>query len=73
MEFNASAMQAMAKAAQDAFDKLTPEEKAAYRREQAISWAWGQLACMKGGTNEPISKERIGEIYDSMKNILIRK
>ncbi len=53
------------KLATEAFDKLTPEEQKAYRREQAISFAYGQLACMKGGTYK-VSKERIAEIYDSM-------
>lgn len=35
-------LNALVKKAMDAFNQLTPEEKAAHRREQAISWAVGQ-------------------------------
>lgn len=49
--------------ARAAFDQLTPAEQAAHRREQAISWAWGQLALKYGG-EPPVSRARIGELYD---------
>lgn len=39
--------------AKEAFDQLTPEEKAAHRREQAISWAFGQVALSRFEKGKP--------------------
>lgn len=49
-----------------AFEGLSPEEKEAHRREQAIDWAYGELK-IKYGDNPPITRERVGEIYDQRK------
>jgi uncharacterized protein (DUF1810 family) len=49
--------------AQRRFYELTPAERAAHRREQAISFVWGQLASMKEGPK--LTREQIAELYDS--------
>lgn len=36
-------LDALVKRAMEIFNNLTPEEQAAHRREQAISWALGQV------------------------------
>jgi hypothetical protein len=48
------------------FEALTPEQQAAHRRDQAISWAWGE-ALLKYHGNPPITRARIAEIYDQKK------
>lgn len=48
--------------ARDVFDRFSPEQQAEHRREQAIDWAWGELACKYG--TPPITRERIAELYD---------
>jgi hypothetical protein len=48
--------------AQQRFYSLTPAERAAYRREQAISFAWGQVASMKDGPK--LTREQVAELYD---------
>jgi hypothetical protein len=49
--------------AREAFDALTPEQQAAFRREQAIDWAYGQLMA---STNhrEGVTRELVAEQYD---------
>ncbi len=39
--------------AKEAFEQLMPEEKAAHRREQAISWAFGQGALRRFEKGKP--------------------
>jgi hypothetical protein len=43
-----------------AFDALSPEEKRAHRREQAISFAYGNLAL----SGSAITKEMVAQAYD---------
>lgn len=50
------------KQANEAFAALTPEEQQRARREQAISFTWGNLALMQGGPK--LTREEIGELYD---------
>lgn len=50
--------------ARAAFDALTPEQQAAFRREQAIDWAYGQLMATTSH-REGVTRERIAEIYDA--------
>lgn len=56
----------------EAFNALTPEQQRAHRREQAISWAKGQVLMSRFEHGHPdLSDEevaameiQIGEIYD---------
>lgn len=62
----------LVKKAMAAFNALTPEQKAAHRREQAISWAVGQSLMSRFEHGHPdLSKEeetqlrqRVADIYD---------
>lgn len=45
-----------------AFNALSPEEQKAHRREQAISWAYGQLTCT--GRRPYITREMVEQEYD---------
>jgi hypothetical protein len=53
---------ALLKEANAAFDKLSPDEKAAHRREQYISFVYGQLKL--SGRN--VTKESLAKAYDEM-------
>ncbi len=46
--------------AKAAFEALTPEEQAAHRREQRISWVYGEA----GLRNHPITREQAAAIVD---------
>lgn len=46
--------------AQAAFEALSPEEQKVYRREQAISFVYGNLAI----DNENITREMVEKAYD---------
>lgn len=56
-------LEALLAQANEAFAAMTPEEQARARRAQAISFTWGQLACMRGG--ERLTREQIAELYDA--------
>lgn len=58
---NDGKLYALMREAQVKFDALSPEEKAAHRREQAISWVYGEMR-LEG--NDAITKEEIAELYD---------
>jgi hypothetical protein len=51
---------ALMKAANEAFDRLSPEEKKAHRRAQAISFVYGNLAI----ENDSITREMVEKAYD---------
>jgi hypothetical protein len=48
--------------ARERFEALSPEEQAAHRREQRISWVYGNLACMRGGPK--LTREQVAEMVD---------
>lgn len=50
------------KQANEAFASLTPDEQRRARREQAISFTWGNLALTRGGPK--LTREEIGVLYD---------
>ena len=58
--------------AMDRFNALSPEEKAAHRREQAISWVYGEMLLTRFERGEPeLSNEEkeklqqdVADIYD---------
>ncbi len=60
----AEELQALVDRARAAFDALTPEQQRAHRREQAISFAWGNCAMMREGPK--LTKEQVGALYDEM-------
>lgn len=53
--------------ANEAFEGMTREEKERAYREQAISFTFGQLACMRGG--EKLTREQIAELYDAREEL----
>lgn len=53
--------------ANEAFEGMTPEEKERAYREQAISFTFGQLACMRGG--ERLTRDQIAELYDAREEL----
>lgn len=53
--------------ANEAFEGMTPEEKERAYREQAISFTYGQLACMRGG--EKLTRDQIAELYDAREEL----
>lgn len=68
---NDGKLDALVKRAMEAFNALTPEQQQAHRREQAISWAFGESLLSSLERGEPISedeativKQRIADIYD---------
>lgn len=60
-------LEALLAEANAAFASMTPEEQKAARREQAISFVWGQLACMRGG--ERLTRDQIAELYDAREEL----
>jgi hypothetical protein len=56
-------LEALLARANEAFAAMTPEEQARARREQAISFAYGQLACMRGGAR--LTRGQVAELYDA--------
>lgn len=60
-------LEALLREANAAFLSLSPEEQARHRREQAISFTYGQLACMRGG--ERLTREQIAELYDAREEL----
>jgi hypothetical protein len=60
-------LEALLREANATFASMTPEEQKRARREQAISFTWGQLALMKGG--ERLTREQIGELYDAREEL----
>lgn len=60
------------KKAKAAFDALTPEQKRAHRREQAISWVFGEMMLARYERGQAMltkeeqeeAKKRIGDLYD---------
>ncbi len=57
-------IEALLAQANEAFAAMTPEEQARARREQHISFAWGNLALTRHGPR--VSREEIGRTYDQM-------
>ena len=53
-------LDALLKASIEAFEKLSPEEKKAHRRAQAISFVYGNLAI----ENDSITREMVERAYD---------
>ncbi len=51
---------ALMKRANEAFERLSPEEKRAHRRAQAISFVYGNLAM----ENARITREMVEKAYD---------
>jgi hypothetical protein len=47
-----------------AFAEMTADEQARARREQHISFAWGNLALTREGPR--VSREELGRLYDQM-------
>jgi len=60
-------LEALLSRANEAFAGMTPEEQARARREQAISFVWGQLACMRGG--ERLTRQQVAELYDARQEL----
>lgn len=60
-------LEALLAQANEAFAAMTPEEQARARREQAISFTYGQLACMRGG--ERLTRAQIAELYDAREEL----
>jgi hypothetical protein len=60
--FNDPALDAMLKKANADFEMLSPEEKTAHRREQYISFVYGQLRL----SGRDITKEQVAAVYDDM-------
>ena len=56
-------LQELAREAVRKFEALPADEQKRLRRLQAIDWAWGEL-CIKYDGAPPITRERIGQIYD---------
>jgi hypothetical protein len=62
----------LAKKAIAAFEALTPEEKARHRREQAISWVYGEMVLSRACRGLPdltedeaaAQRREIGRLYD---------
>lgn len=63
-------LNALVEKAKAAFAKLTPEEKAAHRREQRISWVLGQINMMHYEHGHPpemyISREQAEAAVDRL-------
>lgn len=58
-------LQALIKRAIEEFEKLSPEEKRAHRRAQAISWVYGNINLDRDEAGDPeIPREEIERIYD---------
>lgn len=57
-------LEALLARANEAFASMTPEEQARARREQHISFAWGNLALMRQGPR--VTREELGQMYDQM-------
>lgn len=60
---NAESLEALLKKAQAHYDGLSIDEKLAHRREQAISWVFGQVNLSRPD-NDPISREEVERIVD---------
>jgi hypothetical protein len=60
---NDSDLKDLVRRATMAFDTLTPEQQAAYRREQAIDWAYGQL--MASTHHRGVTREQVARVYDA--------
>lgn len=57
-------LNALVKEAMEAFNSLSPQEQAKHRREQAISWAYGNLLCKYGEGAGGVTEEQIAKMYD---------
>ena len=56
-------LDALAEKVKAAFDSLTPEKKAAMRRDSYISFVYGNLAC---STNHRVPRELVERTVDEM-------
>lgn len=61
---NDGKLDALVKEAMQAFNSLSPQEQAAHRRDQAISWAYGNLLCKYGEGAGGVTEEQIAKMYD---------
>ncbi len=62
MVFNDPKLDALLAQANAKFDALSPEEKIAYRREQAISFAYGNVSL----SNPDVTREMVEEAFDRL-------
>jgi hypothetical protein len=63
MSIDESTLKELIQRARRAFEGLTSAQKEAHKREQAISWVYGEMKL--AGHNIP--REEIAKIYDSHK------
>lgn len=49
------------------FDAMSPEDQKAMRRQQAISFVYGQLACRRSGQ---LARETVVELFDARDELL---
>jgi hypothetical protein len=56
-------MKALVAEARARFEALTSEEQREHRRQQRISWVYGQLGCMRNGP--VLTREQVAEIVDA--------
>ncbi len=61
-EYEAKRLTLLFQEAKRRFDELTPEQQSAHRREQRISWVYGQLGCMRKGPQ--LTREQVAELID---------
>lgn len=60
-------LNALLAGANEIFKNMTPEEQERMRREQAISFTWGQLACMRNGSK--LTRAQVAELYDAREEL----
>jgi hypothetical protein len=59
---NDGKLDALVKKAMAAFDALSPEEQHAHRREQAISWVYGEMKLEHEDSS--VTREEIADLVD---------
>jgi hypothetical protein len=62
---NDGKLDALIRQAMANFDTFSPKEQAAHRREQAISWIYGEMG-LAGRTE--VTKEEIAEVLDRVRH-----
>lgn len=64
---NDGKIDALVKKAMAAFDALSPEEQRAHRREQAVSWVFGEMKLEN--EDSPVTREEIADLYDRVRPV----